>query len=128
MPADTRKLYQVIEAIQGAKEEFLDAAAIGITNDIVMSFNTSPPGRTYKRKTRIHIASQPGYPPNVDTDRLRSTIRWYRAGAGKRRITDGVNYGIVLETVLNRPFFAPVFEEWRSTRLFELARRQKWTG
>src|SRR5690606_36820661 len=57
-------------------EEFLDWMAESIVTDITLSFGTSPPGETYTRGGVTHVASQPGYPPNVDIGDLKASISW----------------------------------------------------
>jgi hypothetical protein len=89
----------------------LDKEAETIVNNIKLSFGTGPPGRTYARGARFHIASQPRFPPNVDTGLLRARMRWQRQGRFTRLIMDGVEYGVYLELgttkVAPRPFVVP---------------------
>ena len=84
-------------------EEFLNAEAEDVTNDIVLSFGTSP--------------SRPGQPPGVDTGALRLSMRWDSVGRFVRHIMDGVLYGIFLEwgttKMAPRPFMSPAFERKR---------------
>lgn len=102
----------------------LDAAAEGIVTDIKLSFGTGPAGLEYDRGSRgVHVASQPGYPPNVDTSALTNSMHWERAGSREREIMDGVEYGIDLEDgterIAPRPFMRPVFDEWGPGGEFE---------
>jgi hypothetical protein len=98
---------------------WLDMKAEGLVTDIKLSFNTSPPGRTYTRGGVSHTASQEGYPPNVDIGTLRLSIRWERDGLFRRKIMDGVNYGIHLEDgterIAPRPFMQPAFKRLEQT-------------
>lgn len=111
---DKRRLQQLVRENPQQAEDALAAAAQAILAEIVLSFNTSPPGRTYGR----HIASQPGYPPNVDVGTLRASLRAERTGKLAYVIADGVDYGVFLELgtsrMASRPFMTPVIEAWRS--------------
>jgi len=79
------------------------------------SFNTSPAGRIHQRGTRTHTASQPGYPPNIDTGALSNSLRWEEAGQSTRKIF-GMEYGLELEdsTMKNRPFIQPAFDQLKN--------------
>lgn len=112
---DTSGLDKVLRETPGKVEDFLDWKAEAMVAEIVLSFGSSPPGLTYGD----HVASQPGYPPNVDTNALRASIRWEPDGPGRRIIMDGVEYGVYLEdgteSIMPRPFMAPVFVEAQRT-------------
>jgi hypothetical protein len=112
--ADLSKLDALMARIPGALDSFLDKEAEWATAEIMLSFNTSPAGRTYKRGNVTHIASQPGYPPNIDIGTLRASMRWERTGLYSRMIMDGVAYGKMLELgtakMAARPSVRPVFE------------------
>lgn len=102
----------------------LDAAAESIVTDIKLEFDTGPDGLEYDRGSRgVHIASQPGYPPNIDTGALTNSMHWERSGIREREIMDGVEYGIYLEDgtewIAPRPFMGPVFDEWGPGGEFE---------
>lgn len=92
---DTKGLQKLMKSTPAKVEKWLDSEAEAMVTDIKLSFGTSP--------------SEPGNPPGVDTGTLRSTIRWERQGAFTRHIMDGVEYGIYLEDIYNRPFMAPAF-------------------
>ena len=112
-----RKLRELIVTTPDRADAMLRGAAQEILNDIVVSFNTSPAGATYVRGNVTHVASQPGYPPNVDTGTLRASMRWAKESNLKYIIHDGVAYGYYLEmgteNMEARPFVTPVFEKWR---------------
>lgn len=116
------ELTRIIQQQPEQAESWLDGVAQQITNEIVQSFGTSPPGRSYGN----HVASSPGYPPNVDTGALSGSIRWEPAGVLTRRISDGVTYGYYLEmgteSIEARPFVRPVFNRWNEA-IAEDARR-----
>jgi hypothetical protein len=120
------KLEQIIRTNPARLEAFLRAVATEMTSDIVLSFGSSPPGRTYRRRGTAHVASRAGYPPNVDTGTLRASMRWKPMGKLTIHIVDGVEYGIHLEQgterIEARPFVAPVFFAWRRRRLAAFAR------
>lgn len=124
---DNRKLRRLIQRHPQRVQQFGDIVAEAIVGDIVQSFGTSPPGRRYERGNVMHVASQPNYPPNVDTGTLRASIRWKRERRFQWRVSDGVEYGVELEYGLRenlapRPFMTPVFDDWKR-RLGDFARR-----
>lgn len=87
--------------------------------------NTSPPGRTYQRRSTTHTASRPGFPPNIDTGTLVNSIHVEPAGRMKRLLVDGVEYGVFLEfgatNLAPRPFFGPTVNwlQGEITRIFD---------
>jgi len=115
MHIDTRGMKDLMANLPGAVGAFLDAEAETAVTEMKLSFNTSPGGRTYYRRGVMHIASQPGFPPNIDTGTLRNSLQWFPAGneANAREIR-GVDYGLELEYGTARfgarPFIAPVLE------------------
>ena len=114
---DTRKMQNIIRNEPERADRWLRGVANEILGDIVLSFNTSPPGRSYKRGNKAHVASQPGYPPNVDTGALHASMQARPAGRLKYEIHDGVEYGYHLEMgtehIAPRPFVGPVFDDWQ---------------
>ncbi len=110
---DVKGLEQLIRDEPEIVGRWLDAEAEAMVTDIKLSMNTSPAGETYTRGSITHTASQPGYPPNIDTAALINSIRWERDGLLTRNIMDGVAHGIMMEdgteTILPRPFMAPAF-------------------
>lgn len=118
---DVSKLRELKREMPGRFDDALRAAAEEIATDIKLSFNTSPAGQTYKRGNVTHVASQPGYPPNVDIGTLKNSIRAIRGNHQfEHYIVDGVQYGIFLELgterMKARPFFTPVMENWRNRK------------
>lgn len=99
------------EPLKGGR--WLTGFAESIVTDIKLSMNTSPPGQSYTRGKVTHIASQPGYPPNIDIGTLINSIKQENTGSFERTISDGVEYGVFLEDgtsrMMARPFFAPAF-------------------
>lgn len=119
---DTSILDRLIQTTPEELSVWWDGVAESMTNDIKMSFNTSPAGISYKRKNGIvHVASAPGYPPNIDLGALVNSMHWEEIAALTRHIMDGVDYGIKLEEgtskMLPRPFIQPVFAAWRNGKL-----------
>lgn len=112
---DTKGLQQLKRKEPEKVATWLDGFAEDMVSRIKLSFNTSPPGRTYTRGGVSHTASQEGYPPNVDIGTLWASIRWKRDGQFTRKIMDGVEYGIHLEdgteSIAPRPFMQPVFAD-----------------
>jgi len=99
--------------------KWLDGEAQAMVTDIILNFDTSPPGESYTRGGVTHVASQPGHPPNIDIGTLKDTIRWKRESLFVRHIMDGVEYGIHLEdgteSIAPRPFMAPAFAREQKT-------------
>jgi hypothetical protein len=112
--ANTDVLKQMIRENPAKVDRALRAVALNTQSNIALSFGTSPAGRSYKRGKRVHVASQPGYPPNVDTGALRASLRVTRPQMLQRMIAVGVNYGERLEfgggNIAPRPFMTPAFE------------------
>lgn len=108
---DKRVLVKMINETPRDIERFLDMESELMTNNIKLSFNTSPPGRTYQRGHVYHIASLPGFPPNVDTGALRASMWWQRKGRFVRWIMAGTDYAEHLEygttKMAPRPFMVP---------------------
>lgn len=102
---------------RAGRDAWLRGVADQMLGDVVKSFGDSPDGREYQHGSVVHVASQPGYPPNVDTGALRGSMRVKKEGVLNYRIIDGVLYGIMLEesteNVEARPFVGPVFDEWK---------------
>lgn len=125
---DTRQLERLIAQTPEVVEDLLREAANEMLGDIVTSFNTSPPGKSYRRGGVVHVASVKDYPPNVDTGTLRASMRVLRVRRKEYRIYDGVEYGIYLEDgterVQPRPFVRPVFDEWQRRKFAALAARK----
>ena len=114
---DTRKMQQIIRNEPERVDRWLRGVANEMLSDIVLSFNTSPAGRTYTRGETTHIASQPGYPPNIDKGALEASMGVRRLKQLRYEIHDGVEYGIHLELgterMAARPFVGPVFDDWQ---------------
>jgi hypothetical protein len=110
---DLSGIENLLRAMPTNGGRWLTGFAESIVTDIKLSFNTSPPGESYTRGGATHVASQPGYPPNVDIGTLINSIKQENTGSFERTISDGVDYGIKLEDgtehILPRPFFAPAF-------------------
>lgn len=106
-------------------DQWIRAVGQEMLADVKLSFNTSPAGETYVRRSVAHVASQPGYPPNIDTGALRASLRVDKVGDLHYRLQDGVKYGYWLEIgtpkMRKRPFIVPVVEKWRSDLIFKHA-------
>lgn len=123
---DLRGIDEVLREEPGRVEAWLDGFAEQMVSEIKLSFGTSPAGESYQRGGVTHVASQAGYPPNVDTGALSGSIRWERDGALKRKIMDGVEYGLWLEdgteSIRPRPFMGPAFD-WAAANIEDDAAR-----
>lgn len=125
---DTSGLDKILQQEPAKAEAWLDGFVEEMVTNIKLSFGTSPPGLTYTRGSVQHVASQPGYPPNVDTGNLRASMRWEKTGKLERTIFDGTEYGIYLEEgaedagIEARPFVQPEFAD-AEKRIGDDARR-----
>ena len=105
---DTRKLDELVNEMPGGADAFLRWVAQQITDEIKLSFGSSPSPR--------------GGPPGVDTGALRASMHWYERGDLEYVVSDGVEYGQYQELIYDRPFMTPVFESWRDKVWDEAAR------
>lgn len=68
-------------------------------------------GEAYAKRNMTVSPSSPGEFPGVDIGTLKNSIHVEPAGMGKRRLVDGVEYGIYLELgtskMQSRPFMVP---------------------
>lgn len=109
-------------------DQWLAGVAETMVGDIKLSFGTGPAGKSYKRGKggKYHVASSPGFPPNVDVGTLRASIRQEPAGRLTRRIVAGAENAELLENgtahMAARPFMSPVFDDW-STKIEDDAKR-----
>jgi hypothetical protein len=111
--SDLRKMSALIQQEPQKGERWLTGFAETMVTHCKGLFNTSPPGREYRHGGVTHVASLPGYPPNIDTGALIGSIRQVEAGKLTRRIEDGVEYGRELEEGIGmepRPFMDPTFD------------------
>jgi len=114
---DTRALEDLIKKMDVNLGDWLRGVAEEIRNDVVASFNTGPNGRAYPRGNgKVHYASSPNYPPNIDTGALRASIRVIPKSKLRYWVADGVEYGHGLEVgttrIRPRPFMRPAFDKW----------------
>lgn len=119
---DLKPLRELITKTEGGLDGWLGGVAGEIANDAKLEFNTGPRGRMYVRgKGKVHYASSPGYPPNVDTGALRASIRAIKKGNLHYWVVDGVEYGIKLENgttrIAPRPFMRPAMAGWQNGKL-----------
>ena len=115
---DMSGLERILAQEPGRAEDWLNGFAEDMVTRIKLDMGTSPPGLAYPRgATGVHIASQPGYPPNVDIGSLIGSIWQEQTGRLEHTISDGVEHGIMLEdgteAMLPRPFMRPAFDDAR---------------
>jgi hypothetical protein len=125
---DVSGLQRVIANEPKRVDAWLRGVAITMVGDIKLSFNTGPAGRSYKRgKSRYHIASSPGNPPNSDTGALVGSIRQAAAGNLTYHIQSSGDYGPLLEygtsKMSPRKFMGPVFDDWRGSKIEDDAKK-----
>ncbi len=99
---DIEGIERLIKEVPGKVAAFMDSEAELVVNDIKQSFGTGPGGRSYKRGGKVHIASQPGFPPNVDIGTLINSIEWRTIGRFSRSII-GALHGLYLELGTDKP-------------------------
>lgn len=119
MSSDVRLDISGMERVLREQPEQCDRWLAGFAEDMVTRMKTSmgsgPPGLSYQRGGVTHVASSPGYPPNVDVGNLINSLQQVPDGYLRRRLEDGTSHGIHLEDgtdwMAPRPFFRPVFDE-----------------
>lgn len=121
---DTKGLEELIRTEPKTVDRWLRGVAETMVGDIKLSFGSGPAGRAYKRGpknkkgAKTHVASSPGYAPNVDIGTLRASIHQTRAGNLTYHIAAGTIYAEYLEygtaRMAARPYMTPVFEAWGS--------------
>lgn len=113
---DVRELQRLTRQFPEQIDRVVAGAAEAMLTEIVQSFNTSPDGAEYQRGGVMHVASMPGYPPNIDVGALSRGMRVRQVGTAHYEIVDAVEYGVYLElgteNMEARPFVSPVFEDW----------------
>jgi hypothetical protein len=122
---DVKGIKKLLASEPGRVDDWLNGFTEEMVTNIKTSMGTSPPGRSYERGTVTHVASKPGYPPNVDTGALRASIRQEKTGRLERTIYDGMEYGVYLENGVGmapRPFMTPEFDA--ASRRFEADARR----
>lgn len=120
---DTRPLDALIRKLDGGSaSNWLRGAAEEVKNDIVDVFNSGPAGRAYPRGNgKVHYASSPGYPPNIDTGALRASWRVIPKGkltfwvATDKDYAPGLEFGTT--RIAPRPYIRPVFDNWSRNKL-----------
>jgi hypothetical protein len=118
---DTRGLEKALREDPQKVERWLHGFTEDLVGRIKLSFNTSPPGRVYRRgKTKTHTASSPGFPPNKDYGSLDGSITWEPTGSMETTVFVGVEHGEYLEDGAEdigleaRPFMGPAFADAQS--------------
>lgn len=110
---DDRRLQQILRESPDKADDLVAGLTYEGQGIITNSFNTSPPGRTYRRGKRVHVASVGGYPPNIDFSKLMNALHVYKARDGVWAISTGdTDYAAGLEfgtaKMEARPFMRPV--------------------
>lgn len=118
---ETKRLDILIDTAGITLDRWLAGVAEEIAADIVLIFDTSPPGEVYWYGSVAHVASITPYPPNVDTGALMASIRATPMDKYTYWIHDGVEYGAYLEfgteNIDPRPFMIPVANDWLNIKL-----------
>ncbi|MCC6614217.1 MAG: hypothetical protein IT320_12115 [Anaerolineae bacterium] len=112
------RLQQILRDSPDVADDLIEAVAMEGLALVRRSFNTSPPGRTYRRGRVAHVASVAGYPPNIDTGKLMNALYIHKPKAMTRAISTGdTEYAAALEfgtvKMAARPFMRPMAEELR---------------
>lgn len=112
---DDKKLQKLIQTEPQKVDAWLTGFAEDLVSRIKLSFNTSPPGRTYVRGGVSHTASVEGHPPNIDVGSLINSINQTPAGKLTRHINAGTDHALPLEygteNIAPRPFIVPAFAD-----------------
>jgi hypothetical protein len=92
--------------------------AIRVHEEAVRGMQKISMGREYKRGSHTHIASRPGDPPNIDTGRLVSSVKFkVDDRALSAAVGSDVDYSVGLEfgtaRVEPRPWLRPAIEKVR---------------
>lgn len=109
---DMRKLEEIERNFPGRASDYVMELALTCEAEAKTSMNTSPPGRAYGN----HVASQPGYPPNIDTGTLLNSIQAVRLGKYSAATNVNAEHGVGLEygdpssNLAPRPFLLPAVE------------------
>jgi len=69
-----KKMAQVVQQLPRGIKTAMGQATLIVMREAITSMRPGT-GRVYKRGSIIHRASAPGFPPAVDTGRLRASIR-----------------------------------------------------
>jgi hypothetical protein len=118
---DTRMLRALYSKMPDEVDKISMALMDRIRLKIIETFNTSPPGRRYGK----HVASQPGYPPNIWYGKLRDSAKIVPTDRKNHyALVFDVHYAIVLEfgndKIKARPFIRPVVRSYaRSLALYK---------
>jgi hypothetical protein len=111
---DTTKLDEIERNFPGRADDFVMGLALDCEREAKQSFGSGPPGRTYKRGKKVHVASRPGYPPNVDTGALWNSIQGRRLRTLVAATVVNAEHGVYMEygtsQVAPRPFLLPAAE------------------
>lgn len=121
---DSRKLKKLLRELPGKVDDAVQVVARHGEQDVKRSFGTSPAGATYRHGGVEHVASVGGYPPNVDTGKLRGAIHSYREGPAVWVISTGdTEYAPYLEfgtrSMDPRPFMGPMADRLRDSKLID---------
>lgn len=127
--ADVRKLRQLANDMPSLLEATLASVAEELVNDVKLSMTNSPAtGESYRRGSRVHVASSSPNPPRPDMGTLIASIRWQREKSLTYRIEDGVEYGIAMElgteNIEPRPFMRPMFEDYRASKFGNMVKQK----
>lgn len=114
MEAEVSGFDDVLNGYERDAQQWLNGFTEDLVSQIKLSFGTSPAGEVYVRGNVSHVASQPGYPPNIDIGTLTGSIEWERVIALENHITVGAEHGEYMEdgtqSIAPRPFMKPAFD------------------
>lgn len=92
--------------VEKALVDTVTATVATIEEEAVDSLDTISRGRVEPRGKKFHTVSKPGDAPNTDTGELKGSIRIRQDGL-KGYVYSPKEYGLLLETALNRPWLKP---------------------
>lgn len=121
---DSRNLKRLLREAPGKVDDAVQVVARHGEQYVKRSFGTSPAGNSYRIGSVVHVASQGGYPPNVDTGKLRGAIYSYRERSRVWVISTGdTEYAPILEfgrrNMAARPFMGPMAQYLRDSKMID---------
>jgi hypothetical protein len=110
-------LTDILLNMESRRGRLLDDIIDDMRQDVLNSFDTSPAGRTYYRRGgRIHVASQPYYPPNTDYWELYESFKIVNRSNRIRYLVNTSKHALIMEfggeNVIMRPYIRPVWGIW----------------
>jgi hypothetical protein len=113
---DLSKLQAIERLTPGRASDLVMELALMTEKDVKESMGSGPPGRSYTRGGKTHVASKPGYPPAVDTGTLSNSYQSQRRGRFAASLSSDqehalyMEYGAPAANIAPRPHLLPAVE------------------